>query len=186
HSGAAHFFAFPCRPFAATRRLPAWIIIGWLERSTAFQGPWRICWRRHAGAVTTNRDTLIYHREDDTMSEAEEFVQFRERLRRGDAEAAAELWRRYEPAIRLEIRCHLNPVLRRRFDSEDVRQDVFKTFFIHFQLGQYDFAEPADLVKLLREIARNKLHMRQRKELAKKRHPGKEEPVPEEWEPPAG
>jgi len=116
------------------------------------------------------------------MTEAEEFAQFLERLRRGDAEATAELWRRYEPAIRMEIRCHLNPGLRRRFDSEDVRQDVFKTFFVHFRLGRYDFAGPGDLAGLLRDIARKKLAMRARKERAQKRHPGREEAVGDDWD----
>jgi RNA polymerase sigma-70 factor (ECF subfamily) len=80
------------------------------------------------------------------------------RIRAGDQEAAAELVRRYEPAIRRVVRVHLrDPRLRRVLDSMDVCQSVLATFFVRANLGQYELDTPDSLLKLLATIARNKL-----------------------------
>ncbi|WP_406700948.1 ECF-type sigma factor [Singulisphaera sp. Ch08] len=82
------------------------------------------------------------------------------RVRLGDADAAEELIRRYEPEIRLKVRTWLrlrNPELRRAFDSMDICQSVMAHFFVRVTAGQYDLDEPSQLLGLLTVMARNKL-----------------------------
>jgi RNA polymerase sigma-70 factor (ECF subfamily) len=88
-------------------------------------------------------------------------LSFRElirRVRRGDQPAAAELVRRYEPAIRRAVRFRLtDPRLRRTCDSMDVCQSVLLSFFVRAASGQYDLDTPEQLLRLLTTMARNKL-----------------------------
>jgi RNA polymerase sigma-70 factor (ECF subfamily) len=80
------------------------------------------------------------------------------RIRAGDAEAAAEVVRRYEPEIRRAIRLRLtDPGLRRVFDSMDICQSVLANFFIRAAAGQFDLEEPEQLLHLLVVMAQNKL-----------------------------
>jgi len=94
------------------------------------------------------------------------------RVRTGDAAAAAELVRRYETNIRVAVRTRLtDPALRRQFDSADVCQSVLASFFVRVGLGQYDLANPADLIGLLVQMAHNKVvskvrfHARERRDV---------------------
>src|SRR5262252_3278341 len=99
------------------------------------------------------------------MSEPQvSFAEFLRRIRAGDQEAAAELVRLYEPAIRLEIRRRLNdPSLTSLFGSVDICQSVLCSFFVRVAVGQYDLDEPGQLLGLLVAMARNKVafHVRQ-------------------------
>src|SRR5262245_36902173 len=80
------------------------------------------------------------------------------RLRCGDPDAAVELVRRYEPAIRTAVRGRMADTrLRRLFDSMDVCQAVLASFFARVALGQHELTSPDDLVRLLVAMARNKL-----------------------------
>ncbi len=82
------------------------------------------------------------------------------RLRQGDEQAAAELFRRYEPAIRRRVRVWLrlqDARLRRVFDSMDVCQSVLASFFVRAAAGQYELNEPEQLIALLFRMARHKL-----------------------------
>jgi RNA polymerase sigma-70 factor (ECF subfamily) len=80
------------------------------------------------------------------------------RVRRGDEQAAAELVRKYEPAIRRAVRFRLtDPRLRRTCDSMDVCQSVLMSFFVRAATGQYDLDSPEQLLRLLTTMARNKL-----------------------------
>ena len=91
------------------------------------------------------------------MSDEEAFADLLRRVRGGDAEAAADLVRRYEPAVRLEARYRLRDrKLRQVFDSQDICQAVLASFFARVALGQYDLKGPQDLIKLLVVMARNK------------------------------
>ena len=105
---------------------------------------------------------------------ASEYSDFLRRLRAGDEAAAAELVRRYEPEIRLEIRTWLrlrNPRLRRVFDSMDVCQSVLGSFFVRAAVGEFDVERPEQLIRLLVGMARNKLaervrhHQRRRRDV---------------------
>src|SRR5436305_8371028 len=86
------------------------------------------------------------------------FADYLRRIRAGDAEAAAELVRRYEPVIRTEVRVRLfDRALRRRFDSLDVCQSVLASFFLRAAAGEYDLDTPEQLVGLLKKMAFHKL-----------------------------
>lgn len=92
------------------------------------------------------------------MSNETGFAAFLARIRAGDAAAAEELVRRYEPAIRAAVRAHLSSAaLRRQLDSMDVCQSVMGSFFARAALGQYDFTEAKELLALLVRMTRNKL-----------------------------
>lgn len=91
------------------------------------------------------------------MTDDGQFQQFLARIRAGDAAAAEELVRRYEPAIRVIVRAHLGSALRRQLDSMDVCQSVMGTFFARAALGQYDIHKPEELLALLARMTRNKL-----------------------------
>src|SRR5579871_5050344 len=81
--------------------------------------------------------------ESELMAEENPFQQLMRRIRAGDQDAAAELVREYEPAIRRAARVwSLDPRLRRVFDSMDICQSVFASFFVRTALGQYDLQRP--------------------------------------------
>jgi hypothetical protein len=104
------------------------------------------------------------------MSHADSFADMIRRVRTGDSLAAAELFRLYEPQLRLEARLRLrDPRLRRLLDEGDVCQSVLKSFFVRVRLGQYDVNEPSDLVRLLAGMARNKVAAQARKHGAARR-----------------
>ena len=84
------------------------------------------------------------------------FTEFVRRIRAGDAQAAEELVRSYETAVRVVIRAQLtDPNLRRQFDSLDVCQSVLASFFFRVAAGQFDLREPGDLSALLTRMARH-------------------------------
>jgi RNA polymerase sigma-70 factor (ECF subfamily) len=92
------------------------------------------------------------------MTDKDTFAEFLSRIRSGDAQAAGELVRDYESAVRVVIRARLtDPALRRVFDTADFCQSVFKSFFVRAAAGEFDLHDPAQLVALLARMARNKL-----------------------------
>jgi RNA polymerase sigma factor (sigma-70 family) len=104
------------------------------------------------------------------MTEDEVFRDLVRRVRGGDAQATTELMRNYEMAIRVAVRARLtDPALRRLLDSVDICQSVFASFFVRAAAGQYDLNQPAQLVKLLVTMARNKLIKHAEKERANRR-----------------
>lgn len=91
------------------------------------------------------------------MAESD-FAELLRRVRGGDADAAAELVRRYEPMIRLEVRMGLRDTrLKSAFDASDVCQSVLGSFFVRAAAGQFDLNSPSELTGLLVRMARNKL-----------------------------
>jgi RNA polymerase sigma-70 factor (ECF subfamily) len=92
------------------------------------------------------------------MSEESSFHDLIGRVRAGDQEAATELVRRYESAIRRAVRIRLADArLNRVLDSMDVCQSVLASFFVRAALGQYELNTPEQLLKLLAVMARHKL-----------------------------
>lgn len=92
------------------------------------------------------------------MATADSFRDLVDRVRAGDGSAAAELVRRYEPAIRVAARVRLgDPRLGRMLDSMDICQSVLASFFVRAALGQYELETPDQLMRLLATMARNKL-----------------------------
>ena len=89
---------------------------------------------------------------------SEDFASLIRRVRAGDEQAAAELVRRYEPAIRRAARVRMvDTRLNRLFDSMDICQSVLGSFFVRTALGQFELETPDQLLKLLATMARNKL-----------------------------
>ncbi len=89
------------------------------------------------------------------------------RVRAGDQDAAAVLVKRYEPAIRRAVRFRLADArLGSALDSMDICQSVLGSFFIRVANGQYTLENPAQLLKLLTTMARNKLISQARKQHA--------------------
>ena len=92
------------------------------------------------------------------MSEVNAFADLLRRVRAGDAAAAEELVRSYEPHIHRAVRLHLRDAwLRRALDSTDVCQSVLASFFLRAASGQYELERPEQLARLLMTIARNKI-----------------------------
>jgi RNA polymerase sigma-70 factor (ECF subfamily) len=103
-------------------------------------------------------------------SNQNQFEDLIRRVRAGEAAAAAELVRKYEPAIRLAVRVHLTDRrLRRLLDSLDICQSVLATFFVRAAAGQFDIDQPQRLLNLLVTIARNKLSRHARHQRAGRR-----------------
>jgi RNA polymerase sigma factor (sigma-70 family) len=96
-----------------------------------------------------------------------ELVRFRDlwnRVRAGDAQAATDLVRQFEPLIRHEVRLRMtDPRLTRAFDSADVCQSVLASFFARAACGQFDLRGHNDLVCLLLTMARNKVASKARR-----------------------
>jgi RNA polymerase sigma-70 factor (ECF subfamily) len=91
-------------------------------------------------------------------TEPESFADLLSRIRTGDQDAATQLVRHYESAIRLEVRRRLSdPSLFALFDSVDICQSVLASFFVRAAAGEYDLEQPGQLLGLLVAMARNKL-----------------------------
>jgi RNA polymerase sigma-70 factor (ECF subfamily) len=91
------------------------------------------------------------------MSTPSTFNDLIRRVRAGDEDAATELVKRYEPAIRRAVRFRMADTrLERMMDSMDVCQSVFASFFERTTAGQFDLEQPEQLMKLLMTMARNK------------------------------
>jgi RNA polymerase sigma-70 factor (ECF subfamily) len=104
------------------------------------------------------------------MADDSTFTEFLLRIRAGDEQAAAELVRRYESAVRVEVRMRLaDSRLRRVLDTMDVCQSVLASFFVRAATGQYDLERPEQLVRLLVAMARNKVANQARRQQAQRR-----------------
>jgi RNA polymerase sigma factor (sigma-70 family) len=100
----------------------------------------------------------------------ESFSRLVQRVRAGEAEAAAELVRAYEPEIRRAVRIWAtNPQLGRILDSMDICQSVLANFFIRAASGQFDMERPEQLLSLLVKMAKNKLRDHWRRQTAERR-----------------
>ena len=94
----------------------------------------------------------------ESESSPESFRALIARVRAGDEQAAAELVRRYEPAIRRAVRFRLADArLGSLLDSMDICQSVLASFFVRVALGQFELETPDQLLRLLATMTRNKL-----------------------------
>ena len=104
------------------------------------------------------------------MCENAAFADFIRRIRDGDDQAARELLRLYEPAIRREVRLRVRDErLASRFDWTDICQSVMASFFVRAAAGQYDLEQPDQLLRLLVVMTRNKLTQQVRRHRADRR-----------------
>src|SRR5689334_8009854 len=84
-------------------------------------------------------EAVYPQQEERTVSAETPFRKLIRRVRAGDQDAATELVRQYEPAIRRVVRVRLTDTrLRAALDSMDVCQSVLATFFVRAALGQYE------------------------------------------------
>jgi RNA polymerase sigma-70 factor (ECF subfamily) len=120
------------------------------------------------------------------MSSQAVFTEFMRRVLSGDREAAADLVKRYERAIRLEARTKgVDPRLGRLFDSVDICQSVLASFFEGAAAGRNELSEPAQLAGLLMAMARRKLAFQARRQRAQRRDHRRAEAMPaEDFDPP--
>jgi DNA-directed RNA polymerase specialized sigma24 family protein len=106
------------------------------------------------------------------MAEEESFRELMRRVQAGDPQAAKELVRKYESTIRLQVRVRLTqPDLRKLLDSMDVVQLVWASFFPRAIAGEFELADPKQLLNLLITLAHNKL-LDTAKSLRRKRRGG--------------
>jgi DNA-directed RNA polymerase specialized sigma24 family protein len=90
------------------------------------------------------------------METPSEFGKLMERVRTGCPKAAQEVYDRYGNAVRRVVRCRLTRQVRRHFDSQDVSQSVWASFFDE-PVERYSFANPDELVAFLARVAYNKV-----------------------------
>jgi RNA polymerase sigma-70 factor (ECF subfamily) len=111
------------------------------------------------------------------MPEHSTFDELIGRVRAGDQDAAAELVKLYEPEIRRAVRHRLADArLGSLLDSMDICQSVLKSFFVRAAAGQYELANPQQLLRLLATMARNKLISQARQQHAHRRDRRRVEP----------
>ncbi|MCA9061929.1 MAG: sigma-70 family RNA polymerase sigma factor [Planctomycetaceae bacterium] len=104
------------------------------------------------------------------MDQQEHFENLIRRVRNGDAEAAAECVRLYEPEIRRAARVRLtDPRLRRIVDSIDICQSVFGRFFVHAAAGSLEIESTDQLLALLVTMTRHRVTDLAREQMAEKR-----------------
>lgn len=90
------------------------------------------------------------------------FVDVMERLRRGENDAATEVFRRYAGRLLALARSRLNPLLRRKADPDDVLQSAFKSFFHLVADGVFELRDWDSLWGLLVTMAVRKCHRQAR------------------------
>src|SRR5271165_2325643 len=89
------------------------------------------------------------------------------RVRAGDAAAAEQLVRAYEPEIRRYARMRLtDSSLRRVLESVDVCQSVLANFFVRAAAGSLDVEGPEQMLRMLAAMVRNKVIDHARKQNA--------------------
>jgi RNA polymerase sigma factor (sigma-70 family) len=84
------------------------------------------------------------------------FEELLTRVRNGDHEAIATLYKLYSEPVRWVVRRMLRTQLRRRYDSFDFVQSVW-TSFVQLPHTDYSFNTPEELVAFLSRIAYNKV-----------------------------
>ena len=105
-----------------------------------------------------------------SVSDQKTFEDFIRRVREGDEQATEELVQLYEPLVRRELRIKMTDRrMSQLFDTVDVCQSIWSSFFVRVAAGQYDLESPQHLAKLLSSMAKNKLASQARRQHALKR-----------------
>lgn len=87
------------------------------------------------------------------MNSDKPFPELIARLRHGDDEAAAEVFRHFVRRLVDFTRGHLETWVRQKTDPEDVVQSIYKSFFARYEAGQFVVADWDSLWGLLTRIA---------------------------------
>jgi RNA polymerase sigma-70 factor (ECF subfamily) len=93
-----------------------------------------------------------------------------DKLAEGDSQAIEQVFRAYEPYLRMVVRRQLPSALRAKFDSIDIVQSVWADVLDGLNDARWSFQDTAHLRAFLVRAARNRLIDRQRKQLAAGRH----------------
>lgn len=101
-----------------------------------------------------------------------------DRLRRGDEEAAREVFDRYLTRLVALARSRLSEKLARKVDADDIVQSALRSFFMRARDGQYAIERAGDLWALLASITKHKLLKKARHYGQQKRNAGIEQPIP--------
>jgi RNA polymerase sigma-70 factor (ECF subfamily) len=112
------------------------------------------------------------------LYESSSFEHVLERLRRGENDAATEVFQRYAGRLLALARSKLNPLLRQKTDPEDVVQSAFRSFFHDLGEGQFQLKDWDSLWGLLVVIALRKCRRRVRYYYAARRDVRKEVAAP--------
>ena len=80
-----------------------------------------------------------------------------ERLTRGEMDAAGEVYRTFEPVLRVMVRRRLSPRLRAKFDSKDVVQSAWADVLKGFCAEGWRFSDRAHLRAYLARVTYNHL-----------------------------
>jgi RNA polymerase sigma-70 factor (ECF subfamily) len=94
--------------------------------------------------------------------------------RKGDQEAARQLFDKYMERLVALARRRISQRLASRVDPEDIVQSVFRTFFVRLRAGEFQFADQDDLCKLLMRITVHKTLRQVAFHQAAKRNPRQE------------
>jgi RNA polymerase sigma-70 factor (ECF subfamily) len=85
------------------------------------------------------------------------------KLSAGDPQAAEEVFRAYEPYLRLVVRRQITSSLRSKFDSADVVQSIWADLLPGFRRSEWRFDNAVQLRGFLVKVTRNRLIDRMRK-----------------------
>ncbi len=89
-----------------------------------------------------------------------------DRLTQADPSAAEEIYRAYEPYLRMVVRRQLTATMRARFDSADVVQSVWADLVTGFRERQWHFRDADHLRAFLVRVTRNRFIDRLRQQAA--------------------
>jgi RNA polymerase sigma-70 factor (ECF subfamily) len=89
-------------------------------------------------------------------SPAEPLDSLLQKLSSGDAAAAEQVFRTYEPYLRMVVRRRLSPELRAKFDSLDIVQSVWLHMLRRFREAGWRFADTAHLRAFLVQLTRHR------------------------------
>ena len=89
------------------------------------------------------------------------------RLRRGEQDAATQLYVRYAPRLRALVRARCSDRLAGRLEPDDIVQSVFRRFFRRVVQGGYEVPPGEELWGLLLVIALNKIRTEETSRLRK-------------------
>mgnify|MGYP002624003980 FL=1 len=92
-----------------------------------------------------------------------------ELFKRGETDAATEVFDRYAARLMALAQSRMGQKLRRRVDPEDLVQSAFRSFFLHARKDKYELHAPGDLWRLLAKITLHKLYGQVEKQTAGKR-----------------
>ncbi len=95
---------------------------------------------------------------------ADDFAELMQRVAQGDEAAFRLVAERYTPHILRVVRSNLPPIMRRRFDSQDFAQTVWRVISRERSRLQ-QFEQPGQLINFLMVSARNRVISERRKQL---------------------